>query len=100
MPQAIDDRVGTLVNIFDMSVCEVCLQHRDDFVVGLFAINHPQSADRLRLKKEVALGKRFFGQYANIHRVTIALNSPGPGALAAELGHLFAAITLWDEAVQ
>src|SRR2546422_10823272 len=99
MFEAIDEGFWTLVNIFDMSVCKVGLQHRDDFVVSLLAINHSQSADRFRLKKEAAVGKRLFGQYTNVHRVTIALNPIFSGSLAAKLGHLFAAITLRNEAV-
>src|SRR6267378_4451828 len=100
MFEAIDEGFWTLLNIFDMAVCKVGLQHRDDFVVSLLAINHPQSADWFRLKKEVALSKRLFGQYTNVHRVTITLDPLGSGSVAAELGHLFAAITLRNEAVQ
>src|SRR2546421_7427484 len=99
MLEAIDEGFWALVNIFDMSECKVSLQHRDDFVVSLLAINHSQSADWFCVKKEVALSKRLFGQYTNVHRVTITLNPTGSGPVAAELGHLFAAITLRNEAV-
>src|ERR1700687_2687548 len=99
MLEAIDEGFRTLVNIFDMSVCKIGLQHRDDFVVSLLAIYHSQSADWFRMKKEVALSKRLFSQYTNVHRVTIALNPVPSRSLSAELGHLFAAITLRNEAV-
>src|SRR5437016_8078262 len=100
MREAIDESFRAFVYVFDVSVGKVGLQHRDDFVVSLLAINHSQSADWFRMKKEISLSKRLFRQHANIHRVTIAVDPPGSGSLAAELGHLFAAITLRNEAVK
>src|SRR5688500_13699537 len=99
MLEAIDESLWALGNIFDMAVSKVGLQHGDDFVVSLIPIDHSQSADWLRLKKEVALSKRFFRQHANVHRVTIALDPVPSRSLSTELGHLFATITLRNEAV-
>src|SRR6185295_1343425 len=59
MFETVDQRLGTLANIFDVSVGKVGFEHGDDLVVSLFAVDHSQAADRVRSQKEVSLGESF-----------------------------------------
>lgn len=73
--QTIDQGFRTLLNIRDVAVCKVRLEHGEDFVVGLLTVDHPQPAYWLRMKEEAPLGKRLLRQHADVHWVAITLNA-------------------------
>src|SRR6266498_217562 len=100
MLEAIDESLGTLVNVIDMTVREVGFEHGDNLVVGLLAIDHSEAANWFCLQKKIALGKRFFGEHADVHRIAITLDVTGSGAFGAEFRHLFTTKSLRNEPVE
>src|SRR5579885_2228846 len=84
-----------------MAVSHVALQHGDDLVVGLAAVNHAEAADGFRPHEEARVRDGPLGQHADVHRVAVAANLLlASQTLAAEFGHALTAERLRDEAVQ
>ena len=54
VPDAVDQGVGHLGHVAQSAVDGVALQHRQDLVVGLVAVEHAQPADRNRQHEDVA----------------------------------------------
>src|SRR6202012_1477779 len=60
--------------IFHRSENSVAFENGDDFVVGLVAVDHAQTADRESLEQEVAMGNGFFGKHTNVQGIVVAFH--------------------------
>src|SRR5262249_55049762 len=100
VPQAVDERLGTITGIAPEPVYRIVLQDRDDLVVSLVAIEHSQAADRNRLQEKVAMRKILLGQYTDVERIAVAYDPAAPKAFPAKRTILRPAEGLWNEAVQ
>src|SRR5947209_6590409 len=98
--QAVYQTLWRFADVLDVAVGHVLLQHGDDLVVGLVAVNHAQAADGLGAHQEVGVRGGALREHADVHRVAVAAYLLAAGAVAAEFGHAVAAEGLRDEAVQ
>ena len=100
MPQPIYKRGRNFVDVAPVSIHFVLLQHSNDFIVGLPAVNHAQSSDGNRLYQDVAMGYFAFGQHTDIERIVVAHDAGSPGLFHAKFADIFFAIRLGNKSIQ
>ena len=94
------DAARRFADVAQAAVGDVLGQHRDDLVVRLVAVDHPEPADGHRARQEVSVRERLLRQDADVDRIAVALDSLPARALHAPRGDLLRAVGLRDEAVQ
>jgi hypothetical protein len=85
--QAIEERWRALIHIRPVAIRRIVLQHRDDLVIGLTTIDHPQAADRDGTQQDVSVADWPLRQHTHVHRVTVADDVGPTRAVATRLGH-------------
>ena len=95
MSEPLDQDRRQVVQVRSGAPDEVVLEHGDDLVVGLAAVEKLQAADDARGDDNLRMIDRTLAHDTNIER--IAITALGAGAQRA---HRFTAVRLRDEAVQ
>ena len=76
------------------------MQYGDDLVVGLIAIQHTETTDRLHRSKYVAVSNGTLRQDAYIQRIAVALDVLTAALVHAVVGNRVATVTLWYKAIE
>ena len=95
MLDALEQRRRQIADLLRLAPDVIALEHRDDLVVGLAAIDDLQSPHHAGAQQHLGMIDRPLADYADVERIAIAAL-----AVFGETPHPLAAIGLRDEAVE
>lgn len=93
-PRAPAATVRAIGDIPPCPVGRIAIKHRDNPVIALVAVQHPQAADGRRPKQDVAMRKRLLGEHAHVQRIIVTLERRPPLPLRAVQGEMLPAVGL------
>ena len=100
MDEAADNLDRKFVNVLDVAIDGIVLQHGNDLVVGLVVVEKAEPADWPCPDNDITVCHVLLCQYADVERVTVTLDVHPGQCLVGQFGHVGGAICLRQEAVE
>ena len=100
MDEAADNLDRKFVNVLDVAIDGIVLQHGNDLVVGLVVVQEPQAAYWAAVDDDVAVGDVLLREHAYIAMVVVSLHIVTGEGVIGLAGHALVAIGLRYEAVK
>ena len=100
MDEAADNLDRKFVNVLDVAIDGIVLQHGNDLVVGLVVVEKAEPAYWPCPDNDIAVCHVLLCQDADVERVTVTLDVHPGQRLVGQFGHVGGAICLRQEAVE